>query len=189
MSRPAIPWRLRTAAVLLLAGLFGGCSTLGDCEDEAGPSGPAPKQSATKRTASPCNPNDWRAASLEALEGLLRPEALIEYVKLPAAADRLLAEADVGPDVSPVVQARIAAVTAVVTCPTYAKAPAARVIWSGALLRAATDAKTPEAQLFFLGQLRWCGRFWQADAVRALAKSTDRKDVAALAERVAKELK
>lgn len=189
MSRPAIPWRLRTAAVLLLAGLFGGCSTLGDCEDEAGPSGPAPKQSAMKRTASPRRPNDWRAASLEALEGELRPEALIEHVKLPASADRLLAAADVPSGVSPYVASRIAAVTAVVTCPTYAKAPAARMIWSGALLRAATDAKSADARRLFLGQLRWCGRPDQADAVRALAKSTDCKDVAALAERVAKELK
>jgi len=169
---------LLTSSLLLLTSLFVGCATKDvydirpEGEDDGIPTAVA-----------------WQNDHDAELTAAMKPAALAECVKTPAAADALLAEVKGAYATDPMVATRVAAVTQLVMCPKCKKAPAGRKVWSAALLRAAEGSTDAYRTMFFLDQLRWCGTADQKAAVLALgahAKDACVKDFAAW---VARELK
>ena len=132
---------------------------------------------------------EWHNANDAALAKETAPEALKAYVMLPKNADDLLAQVKPDYKTDAMAAVKIAAVSQLVMCPKWDKAPAAREIWTCALLGAAE--KTPDGyrKMFFLDQLRWCGKASQADKVLAVGKKSGCREVADFAAMVAKELK
>ena len=132
---------------------------------------------------------EWHNANAAALAKETSPEALKVYVMLPKSADDLLAQVKPDYQTDAMVAVKIAAVSQLVMCPKWSKAPAAREIWTCALLKAAAEAPDGYRKMFFLDQLRWCGKASQADKVLAIGKKSGCKEVAAFAKMVAEELK
>lgn len=114
---------------------------------------------------------------------------LMRYVMLPKNADDLLAQVKPSArETDPLVIGRIAAVSQLVLLPTWNKAPAAREIWTCALLGASERATDEYRKTFFLDQLRWCGKSAQADRVMQIGRKSGSPAVNDFATGVATEL-
>ena len=132
---------------------------------------------------------EWHNANADALAKETNVEALKKYVMLPKSADDLLAQVKMDYKTDPMVATKIAAVSQLVMCPKWGKAPAAREIWTCALLGAAEKAPDGYRKMFFLDQLRWCGKKTQSAKVLAIGEKSGCKEVADFAKMVASELK
>lgn len=131
----------------------------------------------------------WHNQNAAALAKETDFQELQQYVMLPKNADDLLAQVKEAYKTDPMVATKIAGVSQIVMCQKWEKAPAAREIWTCALLGAAEKAKDDYRKMFFLDQLRWCGKNAQADKVLAVGQKSGSKAVNDFAAMVAKELK
>ena len=131
----------------------------------------------------------WQNRNDAKLKTELKPEALKAYVMLPKNADDLLAQVkpDYGTDA--MVATKIAAVSQLVMCTKWDKAPAAREIWTKALLSAAANAPDEYRKMFFLDQLRWCGKADQSARVLEIGKKSGSKAVSEFAVATATEMR
>ena len=131
---------------------------------------------------------EWHNKNAAALEKETNPEALKKYVTLPKNAGDLLAlvKPDYGTDA--MIAVKIAAVSQLVMCTKWDKAPAAREIWTTELLAAAEKSPDEYRKMFFLDQLRWCGKKTQKDRVLAIGAKSGSKAVADFAKVVATEI-
>ena len=116
-------------------------------------------------------------------------ESLKQYVMLPKNADDLLVQVKEAYKTDPMVATKIAGVSQIVMCQKWDKAPAAREIWTCALLKWAETSPDGYRKMFFLDQLRWCGKSSQADKVLAVGQKSGSKAVNDFAAMVANELK
>lgn len=132
---------------------------------------------------------EWHNQNAAALAKETDFQELQQYVMLPKNADDLLAQVKEAYKTDPMVATKIAGVSQIVMCQKWEKAPAAREIWTCALLGAAEKAKDDYRKMFFLDQLRWCGKNAQADKVLAVGQKSGSKAVNDFAAMVAKELK
>ena len=132
---------------------------------------------------------EWHNQNAAALAKETDFKALQQYVMLPKNADDLLAQVKEAYKTDPMVATKIAGVSQIVMCQKWEKAPAAREIWTCALLGAAEKAPDEYRKMFFLDQLRWCGKSAQADKVLAVGQKSGSKAVNDFAVMVAKELK
>ena len=115
-------------------------------------------------------------------------ESLKQYVMLPKNADDLLAQVKEAYRTDPMVATKIGCVSQLVMCPKWEKAPSAREIWTTALLKAAEGSQDVYRKMFFLDQLRWCGKNAQMDRVLAIGRKSGSKAVNDFAMMVATEL-
>lgn len=132
---------------------------------------------------------EWHNQNAAALAKETDFKALQQYVMLPKNADDLLAQVKEAYKTDPMVATKIAGVSQIVMCQKWEKAPAAREIWTCALLGAAEKAPDEYRKMFFLDQLRWCGKSAQADKVLAVGEKSGSKAVKDFATMVAAELK
>ena len=132
---------------------------------------------------------EWHNQNAAALAKETDVEALKQYMMLPKNADDLLAQVKPDYTTDPMVATKIAAVSQLAMCRKWDKAPAAREIWTCALLGAAEKAADDYRKMFFLDQLRWCGKNAQADKVLAIGEKSGSKAVKDFAAMVATELK
>lgn len=132
---------------------------------------------------------EWHNQTAATLAKETEFESLVQYVMLPKNADDLLAQVKEAYKTDPMVATKIAGVSQIVMSPRWNKAPAAREIWTCALLGAAEKAPDEYRKMFFLDQLRWCGKNAQADKVLAVGQKSGSKAVNDFAVMVAKELK
>ena len=63
-----------------------------------------------------------------------------------------------------------------------------RDLWTAALLKAAKSSADPYRTMFFLDQLRWCGKASQAAEIKALGAAADAREVKDFAAMVVREL-
>lgn len=132
---------------------------------------------------------EWHNRVADRLASETDFESLQQYVMLPKNADDLLDQVKEAYKTDPMVATKIAGVSQIVMCQKWDKAPAAREIWTCALLGAAEKAPDEYRKMFFLDQLRWCGKNAQADKVLAVGQKSGSKAVNDFAAMVAKELK
>lgn len=131
---------------------------------------------------------EWHNQVADRLAKETSVEALKECVRLPKSADDLLAQVKPAYETDPMVATKIAAVSQIVMCRKWDKAPAAREIWTCALLGAAEKATDDYRRMFFLDQLRWCGKSAQADRVLQIGRKSGSKAVNDFAMIVATEI-
>ena len=118
---------------------------------------------------------EWQAANSNVLAKATSRETLSGILADDKAVASLLAVVNEPYKANPVALTQIAAISQLVMCPKCDKAPKCRWKWTAALVKAAKEAKTPYATMFFLDQLRWCGHVEEAKAVREIgAASSDR---------------
>lgn len=132
---------------------------------------------------------EWHNQVADGLSKATSFEALQQYVMLPKSADGLLDQVKTDYKTDPMVATKIAGVSQIVMCQKWDKAPAAREIWTTALLKAAENAPDEYRKLFFIDQLRWCGKPAQADKVLAIAEKSGSQSVKDFAKMVASELR
>lgn len=132
---------------------------------------------------------EWHNRNAAALAKETDFKALQQYVMLPKNADDLLAQVKEAYETDPMVATKIAGVSQIVMCQKWDKAPAAREIWTCALLKWAETSPDGYRKMFFLDQLRWCGKSAQAEGVLEVGKKSGSKAVNDFAVMVAKELK
>jgi len=127
---------------------------------------------------------EWQQSNAAAIKAETAPAKLAAFVATPAAAEALLAKVKPAYATDPMDAVRIAAVTQLTMCPKCDKAPAARKLWTAALLKRAQTATDAYVVEFCLDQLRWCGFKEQVPAIVAIgAKASDKgvKDLASIA--------
>lgn len=132
---------------------------------------------------------EWQAEHEDEIAAETKPEALVKFLESDQAADDLLAEVKDGYATDPLKETQIAAITQLVMCPKCDKAPAWRIRWTRALVKAAMDSNSVYRTGFFLDQLRWCGSADDVQDVLAIAGATGEKATADFAVMVAAELK
>ena len=132
---------------------------------------------------------EWHNQTAATLAKETEFESLVQYVMLPKNADDLLAQVKEAYETDPMVATKIAGVSQIVMCQKWDKAPAAREIWTCALLKWAETSPDGYRKMFFLDQLRWCGKSAQAEGVLEVGKKSGSKAVNDFAVMVAKELK
>ena len=185
----------RGVAAVMLAAVVVGCTTTQESVEPVIPEmtgDPNPFADYGKGMASYKNlpmAVEWHNQNAAALAKETDFQALQQYVMLPKNADDLLAQVKEAYKTDPMVATKIAGVSQIVMCQKWEKAPAAREIWTCALLGAAEKAKDDYRKMFFLDQLRWCGKNAQADKVLAVGQKSGSKAVNDFATMVAKELK
>lgn len=125
---------------------------------------------------------EWQAENAEALEKATSCETLEKLAGTGEAMDALLAKVAGAYGTDPIVATQIAAVTARSMCTKCPKAPAVRDRWTAALLKAARESKDDYRAMFFLDQLRWCGKPGDAAEVRKIGENAPKavKEFAAL---------
>ena len=131
----------------------------------------------------------WQAENGKAIETATQVEAMKALVAKPAAVDALLAQVKGAYATDPLVATQIGAISQLMMCRKWAGAPAARDVWTEALLRAAEGTSDAYRKMFFLDQLRWCGKPAQADRIRAIGKTAGDGHVAEFADWVANDVK
>lgn len=131
---------------------------------------------------------DWQNKNDAAITAAMKPEVLAPFVKDAAAAAALLDKVQGAYRTDPMVALQIGGVTQLVMCPKCDKAPAARKVWTAALLKAAQGSSDAYRTMFFLDQLRWCGTKDQSAAIRAIGAKSSEKCVKDFATWVAGEL-
>ena len=131
---------------------------------------------------------EWHNQVADGLAKETSFETLQQYVMLPKNADDLLAQVKSAYETDPMVATKIGCVSQIVMCPKWEKAPSAREIWTCALLSAAEKAPDEYRKLFFLDQLRWCGKNGQIDRVMKIGQKSGSKAVSDFATMVAAEL-
>ena len=166
------------SAILLSSLVLAGCAT------------PA------KRDAYDIRPEDddatiavWQDRNAAELAAATSESALERFVLSPETADALLAQVKGAYGTDTLVAEQVAAVTQMTMLPRCERAPAQRALWTAALLRAAGNSEDDYRTMFFLDQLRWCGKNAQADKVLAVGQKSGSKAVNDFAAMVAKELK
>lgn len=115
-------------------------------------------------------------------------ESIKHHVMLPKNSDDLLARVKTAGATDPSVLTVINAVSSLVMDETWKKSPSAREIWSCALLGAAERAKEEDRKMFFLGQLRQCGKSTQAERIMQIGRKSGSEAVNELASQIAAEL-
>ena len=131
---------------------------------------------------------EWQAANSAGLEKATSRETLAEILADEKEVSRLLSAVDEPYKADPVALTQIAAISQLVMCPKCDKAPKCRWKWTAALVKAAKEAKTPYATMFFLDQLRWCGHVEEAKAVREIGAASSERAVKDFAKMVADEI-
>ena len=131
---------------------------------------------------------EWHNQVADGLAKETAFEALQQYVMLPKSADDLLAQVKPAYKTDPMVMTKIGCVSQIVMCQKWEKAAAAREIWTCALLSAAETAPDEYRKMFFLDQLRWCGKPAQADRVLQVGRKSGSRAVNDFAMMVAVEL-
>jgi len=116
---------------------------------------------------------EWQSAHESETAEATSCAAIAAILGSDAAIAELLAavKPDYGTD--PLVAMKIAAASQLSMCTKCDKAPACRARWCAALADAAKRAPDAYRKMFYLDQLRWCGRAEDAPAVRAIADSSD----------------
>lgn len=114
--------------------------------------------------------------------------ALVCFVETPAAAGALLSEVRGAYETDPLVATKIAAVTQLVADGKRTGAEAHRAVWCEALLSAAQTSADAYRKVFFLEQLRWCGRPDDIPAIRALGEGSSFAEVKSFTAIVVREL-
>lgn len=131
---------------------------------------------------------EWQGAHLDEIAAATDCGELSKIVASEATALALLAKVKDGYATDPLVAIQIAAVSQAVMNPKCPKASAGREVWTGALVKSARSAASSYLKLYFLDQLRWCGRPGDVAAVRELGRLSGDKGVADFAVLVAAEL-
>lgn len=134
---------------------------------------------------------EWQGAHLEEIEAATACGELSKIVASEESALAFLAKVRDGYATDPLTAIQIAAISQMVMSPKCAACPEAancRAIWAGALLKSAQFAASAYRKLFFLDQLRWCGRAEDAAAIRELGTLSGDKGVNDFAAFVAREL-
>lgn len=185
-------------AIVAATAVLAGCSTTGPAAKADGPAmaeikgDPNPFANYPDGMASdPKLPMavEWHNQVADRLAQETDFETLKRYVMLPKNADDLLAQVKPAYETDPMVATKIGCVSQIVMCQKWDKAPAAREIWTCALLGAADRATDDYRRLFFLDQLRWCGKSSQTERVLAVGTKSGSKAVADFAKMVASELR
>lgn len=130
----------------------------------------------------------WQGANKAAIEAATSKEAIAKIVASKESMAALLAKVKAGYATDPVAATQIAAVSQKVMCTKCPKAPKCRDIWTAELISAAKAAGDAYVKMYYLDQLRWCGKPCQVDQVKAIGKDSGNKAVADFAEMVAKEM-
>lgn len=186
---------IKGLAAVALAVIIGGCTTTQESVEPELPEmagDPNPFADYGKGMASDRDlpmAVEWHNKNAEALTKEADFKALQQYVMLPKNADGLLSQVKKAYKTDPMVATKIAGVSQIVMCQKWEKAPAAREIWTCALLGAAEKATDDYRKMFFLDQLRWCGKSAQADRVLAIGNKSGSKAVSDFAKMVASEMK
>ena len=187
-------------AGVLVAGLMAGCATAPDAT--------APKKELTEpEMVQLTDPNpfanyapamvssaefpltvNWQDAHKAEVAEATKPETLAKFLESDLTAGKLLAEVKEAYKTEPIVMMQIASISQLVMCPKCPKAPKNRAKWTAALLAAAKDAPDTYRQMFFLDQLRWCGKPAQADRVLQVGRKSGSRAVNDFAMMVAVEL-
>ena len=116
----------------------------------------------------------WEEKNRAALAEATKPEVLVKFVESEKAAANLLAQVKAHYQTDCIAARQIAAVTQLVMCQKCPKAPGYRKIWTTALLKAAQESTNAYRTIFFLDQLRWCGRKSDVKAVLAIGAKGDK---------------
>ena len=130
----------------------------------------------------------WQGANKAAIDAATSREAIAKLVASKESMAALLAKVKPNYATDPVVSTQIAAISQKVMCTKCPKAPKCRDLWTAELISAAKASGDAYVKMYFLDQLRWCGKPCQADAVRAIGKDSGDKAVADFADMVAKEM-
>lgn len=130
----------------------------------------------------------WQDDTRTTLAAATTPTALAPFLANAKAADALLASVRPAYATDPIVATQIATLSQLVMKPGCPKADKARDLWTAALLRAAEGSDDSYRTLFFLDQLRWCGKPSQAAAIRALGEQARCKAVKQMAALAVREL-
>ena len=139
---------------------------------------------------------EWQAANSEKIAAETSDSALAAVVADEASAKALLGKIKGAYLTDALLATKIAAVSQYVMVGSDAawyefwrtSRPAAREIWSEALLAVAADSKDAYVQQFCLDQIRWCAKCSQSAKVRSIAAQAKAKEVKDFAELVAREL-
>ena len=171
---------------LFAAAVLAGCATKNAVRDEYDIK-PAETSEAAPTAV------EWENANDKTLTAETAPEALCRYLKSPAAADALLAEVKGAYKTDPMVATKVHAIGQLVmspNCRLKKKCCSARCrdLWTAALLKAAKSSTDAYRTMFFLDQLRWCGKASQAAEVKAVGVASDAREVKDFAAMVAREL-
>ena len=167
-----------TGAVLLAAGMLAGCATTAEApkkdltEPEMAKAVGDPNPFADYKPAMASTEEypltvNWQDAHRAEVDAATSVEAVKKLVVTAADADRLLGLVKEAYKTDPLVQMQIAAVSQLSMCTKWEGAPALRRMWTDALLRAAEKANDDYRRLYYLDQLRWCGRAEQRAAIQA----------------------
>ena len=128
---------------------------------------------------------EWQAANKDALAKATSDAELVCFVRDAASARALLAQVRPNYATDPLKASQIAAVSQFVMRPGWENA---RTIWTDALVKSVLTASDDTVRMFYLDQLRWCGRRDQAGAVEAVAGGIRSKAVRDFAHVVQREL-
>ena len=131
---------------------------------------------------------EWQTAHEAEANAATSCEAIAAILESNAAIAELLASVKPGYATDPLVAMKIAAATQMSMCTKCDKAPAARARWTAALLDAAKSAPDAYRKMFFLDQLRWCGRAEDVAAIRAVGDASPDAAVRDFAALVAREI-
>lgn len=131
---------------------------------------------------------EWQKDMGEALDRETSPKTLAKLVESDADMSALLAKVAPNYATDPMAATQIAAISQLAMSPNCQKAPALRARWTAALLNAAAKADDDYVKMYFLDQLRWCGRPEDAATVKSIGDKSS-KPVADFAALVARELK
>jgi len=132
---------------------------------------------------------EWHNRNAAALAKETDVESLKRLASSSADLENLLAQVKPDYQTDPMTAVRIAAVSQIAMCRKWDGAPAARERWTALLLEASEKASDAYRKMFFLDQLRWCGKAEQADRVIAIGRKAGAKSVEDFAKMVAVEMK
>ena len=131
---------------------------------------------------------EWHAANSKELAKATSRETLAGILADDKEVAKLLSVVNEPYKANPVALTQIAAISQLVMCPKCDKAPKCRWKWTAALVKAAKEAKTTYATMFFLDQLRWCGHVEEAKSVREIGAASSERSVKDFAKMVADEV-
>lgn len=131
---------------------------------------------------------EWQKNN-QALADATKIDALKALLKDRPTVDALLAQVKPDYATDPLVATEIAAASQLSMCRKWDGAPAARGLWTEALLDAAAKAPDAYRKMFFLDQIRWCGKSEQAGRVLTVGNKSGSRAVIDFAKLVATELK
>jgi hypothetical protein len=131
---------------------------------------------------------EWQKAEAAAIEKATSKEVLAAIVGSDEAIRDLLGKVKDAYATDPIVATQIAAISELVMCTKCDKAPACRARWTAALVDAAVNAPDAYRKMFFLDQLRWCGRAEDKAGILSVAHTSSDAAVREFAVMVMREI-